>query len=271
MTHFINNRLTYILYGSVGLHRKVLAGLLSGVCTKQVIWPFAGGGVLAAAAVLRDTRVTLKGRACAAGCLKLYMARTPQELVAAGISTSSASAGTVPGSAYGAGPLGTALGAAGPVPSPRAAQDAAASLPQGSVQPALVPAASPGTVVAPGGSIAGLSISSPAQKKAKPSVGWAKQTTSAEPVSFALGWFADSGENDGEERLWLEEQMLVADGVKEKVGILLNIKARMTCSRVSTISFGVSNSDNEMSSAETIGLDVVLVYLIMCKNKVVLF
>ena len=191
----------------------------------QTSEPLAGGGVLAAAAVVRDTRVTLKGRACAAGCLKLYMARTPQELVTAGVTSNSIAAGTAPGSASGAGPLGTALAAAGPGPSPRAAQGAAASLPQGSVQPALFPATSPGAVVVPGGSSAGLPISSPApapQKKAKPPVGRAKQTTSAEPVSFALGWFADSGENDGEERLWLEEQMLVADGVKEKVGMLLN-------------------------------------------------
>lgn len=183
--------------------------------------------MLAAAAVVRDTRVTLKGRACAAGCLKLYMARTPQELVTAGITTSGTAAGTVPSSASGAGPLGTASGVAGPGASPRAAQDAAASLPQGSGQPALVPAASPVAVVTLGASSAGLSISSPAPappKKAKPPVGRAKQTTSAEPVSFALGWFADSGENDGEERLWLEEQMLVADGVKEKVGVLFTKK-----------------------------------------------
>lgn len=32
----------------------------------------------AVAAVVQDSRVTLRGRACAAGCLKLYMARTPQ-------------------------------------------------------------------------------------------------------------------------------------------------------------------------------------------------
>ena len=183
--------------------------------------------MLAAAAVVRDTRVSLKGRACAAGCLKLYMARTPQELVTAGVATNSTAAGTVPSSASGAGPLGTASAAAGPGPSPRAAEDAAGSLPQGSGQPALVPAASPGGVVTLGGSSAGLSMSSPApapQKKAKPPVGRTKQTTSAEAVSFALGWFADSGGNDGEERLWLEEQMLVADGVKEKVGVLLNKK-----------------------------------------------
>ena len=187
--------------------------------------------MLAAAAVVRDTRVTLKGRACAAGCLKLYMARTPQELVAAGVTTDSTAAGAVLGSAPGAGPLGSASGAAGPGPSPRAVQGAAASLPQGSVQPALVPAASPGAVVVPGAISAGLSISSPApapQKKAKPPVGRQKQTTSAEPVSFALGWFADSGENSGEERLWLEEQMLVADGVKEKVGILLSRNSWIT-------------------------------------------
>ena len=42
---------------------------------------------------------------------------------------------------------------------------------------------------------------------------------SAEAPSFALGWFADSGEESGEERLWLEEQMLVADGVKDKVSL----------------------------------------------------
>lgn len=174
--------------------------------------------MLAAAAVVRDTRVTLKGRACAAGCLKLYMARTPQELIAAGVTTSSstAAAEAVPGSAPGAGLLGTAQGAAGPGPSPRVLQDAAGASSQGSVQPALVPAVS-----SLGARTAGLSMTSPGpapQPKAKPPVGRAKKATPAEPVSFALGWFADSGENDGEERLWLEEQMLVADGVKEKVG-----------------------------------------------------
>lgn len=178
--------------------------------------------MLAAAAVVRDTRVTLKGRACAAGCLKLYMARTPQELIAAGVTTSSSTsaAEAVPGSAPGAGPLGAAQGAVGPGPSPRVVQDAAGvSLQgsvQGSVQPALVPAVS-----SLGASNTGLSMTSPApapQPKAKAALGRAKKAAPAEPVSFALGWFADSGENDGEERLWLEEQMLVADGVKEKVG-----------------------------------------------------
>lgn len=190
------------------------------------MWPAAGGGVLAAAAVVRDTRVTLKGRACAAGCLKLYMARTPQELIAAGVTTSSstAAAEAVPGSAPGAGLLGTAQGAAGPGPSPRVVQDAA--LLQGSVQPALVPAASSLRA-----SIAGRPMTSPApMPKAKPPVGRAKKATPAEPVSFALGWFADSSENDGEERLWLEEQMLVADGVKEKVGNLTYSNAWMTAS-----------------------------------------
>ena len=177
----------------------------------------------AAAAVVRDSRVSLKGRACAAGCLKLYMARTPQELIAAGVTTNSPAAGEASVSTTGAGPLGTAQGSAVPGPSPRAIEEASApaSLPQASLQPALASAASPGASLALGASSAGLSMSSPGpapQKKAKLPVGRAKKSLPAEPVSFALGWFADSGENDGEERLWLEEQMLVADGVKEKVG-----------------------------------------------------
>ena len=174
----------------------------------------AGGGVLAAAAVVRDTRVSLRGRACAAGCLKLYMARTPQELVAAGAATNSTTAG--PGA--GPGPQGTAPGAASQGPAPGMSQDAA--VPQGSVQPALVSVGTMGAALALGASGIGLLADSPSpapQKKAKPPVGRGKTSPSAEPVSFALGWFADSGEGDGEERLWLEEQMLVADGVKEKV------------------------------------------------------
>ena len=75
-----------------------------------------------------------------------------------------------------------------------------------------------------GATLGGLSAISPgpaatAPKKPKPPVGkaGAKKGAPAEKASFALGWFADSGENTGEERLWLEEQMMVADVVKEKV------------------------------------------------------
>ena len=60
----------------------------------------------------------------------------------------------------------------------------------------------------------------PALAKPKPPAGvrgGVKGKLSAEAPTFALGWFADSGEDCGEERLWLEEQMLVADGVKDKV------------------------------------------------------
>ena len=44
----------------------------------STVYVHAEGGVLSVAAVVKDNRVTLRGRACAAGCLKLYMARTPQ-------------------------------------------------------------------------------------------------------------------------------------------------------------------------------------------------
>lgn len=175
--------------------------------------------MLAAAAVVRDTRVSLRGRACAAGCLKLYMARTPQELAAA--ATNSTTAGAGPGAL----PQGTATGAAAQSPASGASHDAKA--PQGDVQPDLLLASTMGAALALGAGSAGLSVSSPGpapQKKAKPPVGATrgKPSPPAEPVTFALGWFADSGGNDGEERLWLEEQMLVADGVKEKVSIVLS-------------------------------------------------
>ena len=186
----------------------------------------AGGGVLAAAAVVRDTRVSLKGRACAAGCLKLYMARTPQKLVAAG---------TVPASALGTGLPATAPGAALQIPA-GATQNSTATgaSSQGTAQPALVPAAAAGLPAALGPSSAGLSVTSPPpapQKKPKAPVGkgGSKKGTPAEPVSFALGWFADSGEDNGEERLWLEEQMLVADGVKEKVTNLFSAWQMLVC------------------------------------------
>ena len=188
----------------------------------------AGGGVLAAAAVVRDTRVSLKGRACAAGCLKLYMARTPQELIAAGVGTNTAAAGAVLSSTLGPGPLGAASGAvlfnpAGAVPDATAPQSAS----QGNTQPALVPFPAPGGPLALGSSGAGLSAGPAAapQRKPKPPVtkGGSKKAPQVELVSFALGWFADSGEDNGEERLWLEEQMLVADGVKEKVCCLLGM------------------------------------------------
>lgn len=180
-----------------------------------------GGGVLAVAAVVRDTRVSLKGRACAAGCLKLYMARTPQELIAAGVTTDPAAfAGAVPGTAPVPASQATAPGAG---PDPAAAASAAA---QGVPQAAAGVTSTPGMIASLGATAGGLSATSPAlasaparQKKPRPPVGkaGAKKGASEETVSFALGWFADSGEDDGEERLWLEEQMLVADGVKEKV------------------------------------------------------
>ena len=181
-----------------------------------------GGGVLAVAAVaavVRDTRVSLKGRACAAGCLKLYMARTPQELIAAGVTTDSAAcAGAVPGTAPVPVSQAVALGA-GP-------DSAAAASAPGVPQAAAGVTSAPGMTASLGATAGGLSATSPAlasaparQKKTRPPVGkaGAKKGASAGTVSFALGWFADSGEDDGEERLWLEEQMLVADGVKEKV------------------------------------------------------
>ena len=65
----------------------------------------------------------------------------------------------------------------------------------------------------------------PAPAKPKPPAGvrgGVKGKVSAEAPTFALGWFADSGEDCGEERLWLEEQMLVADGVKDKVMFPVN-------------------------------------------------
>lgn len=53
--------------------------------TEWHVWLYASkarvhaeDGVLSVAAVVKDNRVPLRGRACAAGCLKLYMARTPQ-------------------------------------------------------------------------------------------------------------------------------------------------------------------------------------------------
>lgn len=186
--------------------------------------------MLAAAAVVRDTRVSLRGRACAAGCLKLYMARTPQELVAAGVASNSTTAGAGTGVGPLAGPQGPAPGVAGVGPAPGASQDATA--PQGSVQPALVAAATPGASVTLGASGAGLAGSSPGpvlQKKSKPPVGRGRTSSPAEAVTFALGWFADSGENDGEERLWLEEQMLVADGVKEKVAVMSKNTSLLSC------------------------------------------
>ncbi len=180
-----------------------------------------GGGVLAVAAVVRDTRVSLKGRACAAGCLKLYMARTPQELIAAGVVTDSAAfPGAVPGTAPVPASQAIALGAG---PDQAAAASASA---QGVPQAAASMNSTPGMIPSLGATAGGLSATSPAlasaparQKKARPPVGkaGAKKGASAETVSFALGWFADSGEDNGEERLWLEEQMMVADGVKEKV------------------------------------------------------
>lgn len=188
---------------------------------------YAGGGVLAAATVVRDARVSLKGRACAAGCLKLYMARTPQELIAAGVGTNTAAtAGAVPLPALGTAPLGAAQGA-GVLNPASAVVDAAGppSASEGNMQPALVPFPTLGVPLALGSSTAGLSATPAAapQKKPKPPVtkGGSKKRPLVDPVSFALGWFADSGEDNGEERLWLEEQMLVADGVKEKVCFLL--------------------------------------------------
>ena len=65
----------------------------------------------------------------------------------------------------------------------------------------------------------------PALAKPRPPAGvrgGVKGKISAEAPTFALGWFADSGEDCGEERLWLEEQMLVADGVKDKVMFPVN-------------------------------------------------
>jgi len=186
-----------------------------------------GGGVLAVAAVVRDTRVDLKGRACAAGCLKLYMARTPQELIAAGVVPDPAAfAGAVPGTAPVPASQATAPGAG---PDPAAAASAAA---QGVPQAAAGVTSTPGMIASLGATAGGLSATSPAlasiparQKKPRPPVGkaGAKKGASAETVSFALGWFADSGEDNGEERLWLEEQMLVADGVKEKVQEALHV------------------------------------------------
>lgn len=186
-----------------------------------------GGGVLAVAAVVRDTRVSLKGRACAAGCLKLYMARTPQELIAAGVVTDPAAvAGAVPGTAPLPASQATAPGAG---PDLAAAASAAA---QGVPQAAAGVTATPGMIASLGATAGGLSANSPAlasaparQKKPRLPVGkaGAKKGASAETLSFALGWFADSGEDDGEERLWLEEQMLVADGVKEKVQEVLHV------------------------------------------------
>ena len=177
----------------------------------------AGGGVLAMAAVVRDSRVTLRGRACAAGCLKLYMARSPQELIAAGVVTDPA---TVAGVVSGAGPA-PGLQATGPgVDQAAAGLASAPGPPQTAAGMTQTLAASAGL----GATLGGLSAISPgpaaaAPKKPKPPFGkaGAKKGASAEKVSFALGWFADSGEDTGEERLWLEEQMMVADGVKEKV------------------------------------------------------
>ena len=186
-----------------------------------------GGGVLAVAAVVRDTRVDLKGRACAAGCLKLYMARTPQELIAAGVVTDPAAiAGAVPGTAPVPASQAKAPGAG---PDPAAAASAAA---QGVPQAAAGVTSTPGMIASLGATAGGLSATTPAlasiparQKNPRPPVGkaGAKKGASAETVSFALGWFADSGEDNGEERLWLEEQMLVADGVKEKVQEALHV------------------------------------------------
>lgn len=62
---------------------------------------------------------------------------------------------------------------------------------------------------------------SPRKPTAVSSKAGVKGKMSADAPSFALGWFADSGEDSGEERLWLEEQMLVADGVKDKVSLYL--------------------------------------------------
>ncbi len=180
-----------------------------------------GGGVLAVAAVVRDARVSLKGRACAAGCLKLYMARTPQELIAAGVvsdlaAVAAAGAGPVPGAASGSGPPATAPGMG--LDPPIASSSGSA---QGNPHTAAGAASIPGASPVLGATLGGLSAAGTApalQKKPKPPAGkgGVKNKVPAEGVSFALGWFADSGEDDGEERLWLEEQMMVADGVKEK-------------------------------------------------------
>lgn len=164
------------------------------------------------AEVVKDIRVSLKGRACAAGCLKLYMARTPQELIAAGVVPEPpAVAGAVSGSAPGPQPSASGQG-------PEQWPVASSSAP-GSAQPA---SGTVGAFPGPGVSSKGLSATSPAptaQTKPKLPISKAgvKKGVPTEGVSFALGWFADSGEDDGEERLWLEEQMMVADGVKEKV------------------------------------------------------
>ena len=172
----------------------------------------AAGGVLAVAEVIKDDRVSLKGRACAAGCLKLYMARTSQELIASAAAPAVAGAG--PGSAVGTAP--------GQKPSALAAV---------SVQPLASTQASsqndPGANAALGASSLRLSGTVPVlapPKKSKAPVGGAKKKLEpSEPVTFALGWFADSGEDEGEERLWLEEQMIVADGVKEKVSTMYGL------------------------------------------------
>lgn len=172
----------------------------------------AGGGVMAAAEVIKDDRVSLKGRACAAGCLKLYMARTSQEVAASATAASvSGAVGAAPGTAPGQRPQ-TA------VPASSSIQPVASTSGQATMQPAL------GASATLGASLLGLSgtvpVLAPPPKKPKPPVGKSGVKKKGEPteaVTFALGWFADSGENEGEERLWLEEQMLVADGVKEKV------------------------------------------------------
>ena len=159
------------------------------------------------AEVIKDDRVSLKGRACAAGCLKLYMARTSQELAASAAATAVA-AGARPGSAVATVP--------GQKPSALAAVSAQ---PLASTQ--ALAQTDPGASAALGASSLGLSGTVPVlapPKRAKPPVGGMKKKVEpSEPVTFALGWFADSGEDEGEERLWLEEQMIVADGVKEKV------------------------------------------------------
>ena len=80
-----------------------------------------------------------------------------------------------------------------------------------SQQPAVVEATAARPSTAP----------SPRKPTAVSSKAGVKGKVSADTPSFALGWFADSGEDSGEERLWLEEQMLVADGVKDKVSLYL--------------------------------------------------
>lgn len=103
-------------------------------------------------------------------------------------------------------PSTSAAAAAGASQAPSAPETASSNLQQpAAAKTSVMPAAA-----------AAARAPKPLGSKAQTKAG-VKGKVVAEAPSFALGWFADSGEDYGEERLWLEEQMLVADGVKDKV------------------------------------------------------